>query len=194
MRKCSVEIISGFLSSGKTTFLNEFLKKTVKREEVVVIQCEEGKEELSREITSRFNVNFKKFKSNEELTEERLIRIIKFYKPTRIIIEGNGISDITKTINLFNGVKLRGYFKITGIITLVSANTLNAFLKNLAHLIIPSVEASDLIVLNYCDTISKETEEKYIKLLEGINNHAHIVTAKGKKDLEEKIQRVKIIS
>lgn len=194
MRKCSVEIINGFFSSGKTTFLNGFLRKTVKREEVVVIQCECGKENIALDIENKFNVSVKRFKSNDELTVERLIRIIKFYKPSRLVIESNGISDMTKTLNLFNNIKLRAYFKVTGIITIVNSGTLNSFLKNLPHLIIPTVEASDLIILNYCNVITKESEEKYIKLLEGMNNHAHIVAAREKRDLEEKIQKVRIIS
>lgn len=194
MRKCSVEIINGFLSSGKTTFLNGFLKKTVKREEVVVIQCEGGKEKIDLDIENKFNVNVKRFKSNEELTIERLIRIIKFYKPSRLVLESNGISDITKTLNLFNSIKLRAYFRVTGIVTVVNSGTLNSFLKNLPHLIIPAIEASDLIILNYCNTITRKSEEKYIKLLEGMNNHAHIVATREKKDLEEKIQKVRIIS
>ena len=181
MRKCSVEIINGFLSSGKTTFLNGFLKKTVKREEVVVIQCEGGKEKIDLDIENKFNVNVKRFKSNEELTIERLIRIIKFYKPSRLVLESNGISDITKTLNLFNSIKLRAYFRVTGIVTVVNSGTLNSFLKNLPHLIIPAIEASDLIILNYCNTITGKSEEKYIKLLEGMNNHAHIVATRGKK-------------
>lgn len=194
MRKCSVEIINGFLSSGKTTFLNGFLKKTVKREEVVVIQCEGGKEKIDLDIENKLNVNVKRFKSNEELTIERLIRIIKFYKPSRLVLESNGISDITKTLNLFNSIKLRAYFRVTGIVTVVNSGTLNSFLKNLPHLIIPAIEASDLIILNYCNTITRKSEEKYIKLLEGMNNHAHIVATKEKTDLEEKIQKVRIIS
>lgn len=194
MRKCSVEIINGFLSAGKTTFLNEFLKKTIKKEEVVIVQCENGKEKISEEISNRWNVSVKKFKSNDELTEERLIRIIKFYKPSRLIIEGNGISDVNKTLNLFNSLKLRAYFKVNGLVTVVSATTLNAFMKNLGHLIIPTIEASDLIVLNHCDTVSRENEEKYIKLLGSINEHAHIVAAYEKGDLEKKIQKAKIIS
>lgn len=194
MRKCSVEIINGFLSSGKTTFLNGFLRKTVKREEVVVIQCECGKESIALDIENKFNVSVKKFKSNDELTVERLIRIIKFYKPSRLVIESNGISDMTKMLNLFNNIKLRAYFKVTGIVTIVNSGTLNSFLKNLPHLIIPTIEASDLIILNYCNVITKKSEEKYIKLLEGMNNHAHIVAAREKRDLEEKIQKVRIIS
>ncbi len=110
------------------------------------------------------------------------------------MLESNGISDITKTLNLFNSIKLRAYFRVTGIVTVVNSGTLNSFLKNLPHLIIPAIEASDLIILNYCNTITGKSEEKYIKLLEGMNNHAHIVATREKRDLEEKIQKVRIIS
>ena len=45
MKKCSVDLITGFLSSGKTSFINHILDDFSK-EEVLVIQCERGQEEL----------------------------------------------------------------------------------------------------------------------------------------------------
>lgn len=80
MKKCSVDLITGFLSSGKTSFINHILDDFSK-EEVLVIQCERGQEEL---INCRKNINVKKFYSMDELKEEDLIRSIKFYAPKRV--------------------------------------------------------------------------------------------------------------
>lgn len=194
MRKCSVDIVTGFLSSGKTSFINIFLNKTLKREETLVVQCESGSEKLSENLSKKLNVNIKNFSSNKELTEERLIRLIKFYKPERMILECNGVEDLTYLIEIFNRQKVRSYFKLTGVITLVDALTFNMFLKNLGHIILPYIEKSDLVILNRCNTISTMQVDKDIDIIKNLNDHAHILAAFDKNDLEVQINKAKIIS
>ncbi len=87
MKKCSVDLITGFLSSGKTSFINHILDD-FPRDEVLVIQCEMGQEEL---INCRKNINIKNFSSMDELKEEDLIRSIKFYAPKRVLLSVMGL-------------------------------------------------------------------------------------------------------
>lgn len=194
MKKCSVDLVTGFLSSGKTSFINIFLEKTLKREETIVVQCEDGMEHIDSNITNRFNVSLKTFSSNKELTEERLIRMIKFYKAERMIIECNGVEELDDIVKLFNTTKLRAYFRISGIITVLNALTFNMFLKNLGHIILPYIEKGDLIVLNKSDEVSEEIIERDINILKNLNNHAHILVASNKEDLKTKIIKAKVIN
>lgn len=194
MRKCSVDLVTGFLSSGKTSFINVFLKKTLKREEVIIIQCEHGKEKINSFIASRNNVNVKKFTSYDELTVERFIRMIKFYKPERMIIECNGVEDSTYFINIFNSTKLTGYFKLSGIININDALTFNMFLQNLPHLVRPSLEKSDLIVFNKANDVPEVKMDKLIEEVKQLNSHAHILIAYNKNDLEKKINQARVIN
>ena len=87
MKKCSVDLITGFLSSGKTSFINHILDDFSK-EEVLVIQCEYGQEEL---INCRKNINVKKFYSMDELKE------LKVYLKIGMIVN---LIDMT-TFNMF---------------------------------------------------------------------------------------------
>lgn len=194
MRKCSVDLVTGFLSSGKTSFINVFLKKTLKREEVIIIQCEHGKEKINSFIASRNNVNVKKFTSYDELTVERFIRMIKFYKPERMIIECNGVEDSTYFINIFNSTKLTGYFKLSGIININDALTFNMFLQNLPHLVRPSLEKSDLIVFNKANDVPEVKMDKLIEEVKQLNSHAHILIAYNKNNLEKKINQARVIN
>ncbi|MGL5575588.1 MAG: GTP-binding protein [Sarcina sp.] len=194
MRKCSVDLVTGFLSAGKTSFINSYISKTLRREELIIVQCEEGRCEVAKDIQSKFNVSIKKFSTSSELTEERLIRMSKFYKPNRMIIECNGVEDVNNLIKIFNLPKLRGYFKLTGVVSILDALTFNMLLKNLGHLIIPCVEKSDLIILNKSDQISDELLEKNLGIVQNLNTHAHILIARDKQDLERRIFKAKVIT
>lgn len=194
MKKCSVDLVTGFLSSGKTSFINIFLEKTLRREETIIVQCEDGAEHIDENIKSKFNVSLKTFSSNNELTEERFIRMIKFYKAERMIIECNGVEELDTLVKLFNTTKLKAYFRLSGIITVLNALTFNMFLKNLGHIILPYIEKGDLIVLNKSDEVSEEVLERDISIIKNLNNHAHILVASDKNDLKAKIIKAKVIN
>ena len=194
MRKCSVDLVTGFLSSGKTSFINSFINKTLRKEELIVVQCEDGKVAIDERLESKFNVSLKKFVSSSELSEERLIRMIKFYKPERMIVECNGIEDVTNLVTIFNSSKLRPYFKLTGIISILDSLTFNMLIKNLGHLVVPCIEKSDLIILNKSNEISEELLEKNLGIVKNLNTHAHILIADDKADLERKIIKAKVIN
>ncbi|MGL4762645.1 MAG: GTP-binding protein [Sarcina sp.] len=195
MRKCSVDLVTGFLSSGKTSFINSFINKTLKKkEELIVIQCEEGKVAIDEQLESRFNVSLKKFTSSSDLSEERFIRMIKFYKPERMIIECNGVEAVTSLVTIFNSSKLRPYFKLTGIISILDSVTFNMLIKNLGHLVVPCIEKSDLIILNKSNEISEELLEKNLGIVKNLNTHAHILIANDKSDLDRKINKAKVIN
>lgn len=194
MRKCSVDLVTGFLSSGKTSFINLFMAKTLGREEVILIQCEDGKEHINARVENKLNLNIKKFSSNKDLTEERLIRMIKFYKPNRMVIECNGIEDVTELVKLFNTKRIKAYFKITGLITILNTLTFGMFIKNLGHIFIPAVESSDLIILNKADMASEDVLEKNLNIIKNLNTHGHIVVAYDKDDFEKKVNKTRVIS
>lgn len=194
MRKCSVDLVTGFLSSGKTSFINHFLNKTLKREETIIIQCEEGKEKINLILAQKSNLSIKTIHSYKELTVERFIRMIKFYKPKRMIIECNGVEDVSYVTNIFNDNKLKAYFKLTGMINIVDGNMFNMFLQNLPHIIKPCLEQSDLIVYNKAGNISDNRINDDINLIKKLNIHAHILVAYDKNDLERKINKARIIS
>ncbi|MPQ42574.1 GTP-binding protein [Clostridium tarantellae] len=178
MRKCSIDLVTGFLSSGKSSFINFYLDNINNKKDIVLIQCEKGKELINNKI-----ITLKEFKSNEELTEERILRIIKFYSPNKIIIECNGVGDITKIIEIINNKKLKQYFKLGTIITMVDCSTFNIFYKNIASIMLPYIKLSNLIVLNKCNLVSNDMIENNKMILEELNLKAHIFKCNLRADL-----------
>lgn len=192
MKKCSVDLITGFLSSGKTSFINHILDDFSK-EEILIIQCEVGKEEVFADKCSR-NINIKKINNMENLNEDNLIRSIKFYAPKRVIIECNGVSETKKFIEKVNGGRLKDYLKIGLVVNLVDMTTFNMFLKNIPSMIIPNISLSNLIILNKCNEISEESLKEYKNMIGKFNQNAHIVSCIGKEEKNMSFNKERLIN
>lgn len=194
MGKCTVDLITGFLASGKTSIIKSILTKATQRDEIVVIQCEKGTEQLTGNFLNKKGITLKDFASNDEITEERMARLLKFYTPTRLIIECNGIGDIKRIIEIFNSKLLKQYVKMGVVANLVDSTTLNMFLKNIPSLVMPNLQLSNLIILNKSNNISDETTKEYLTMIETLNLHAHIVTCGSKEELESILNKSNIVN
>jgi len=105
--KVPVYLFTGFLESGKTTFIKEILKDEdfVTNENSLLILCEEGVEELEKYELEKANTTVILINSEDELTPE-LIRIqIEKCKADRVLIEFNGMWDFD---NLYDSVLPKG--------------------------------------------------------------------------------------
>ena len=194
MGKCTVDLITGFLASGKTSLIKSILNKATQREEIVVVQCENGTERLSGDFLNKKGITLKEFSSNEEITEDRIVRLLKFYTPTRLIIECNGVGDIKRITEIFNSKTLKSYVKMGVVANLVDVTTLNMFLKNIPSLIMPNLQISNLIILNKSNNVSEESVKEYSTMIETLNLYAHIVTCGSKDELEVIMDKSTIVN
>ena len=93
MLEVPVYLITGFLESGKTTFLKDVLASPdfADGQKTLLIQCEEGEEEYDEKEFSRHNIEIINVENEEDLTPEFLDRCNKYYKPYRVFVEFNGM-------------------------------------------------------------------------------------------------------
>lgn len=88
-----IYLITGFLESGKTSFLNFTLQQDYFQIDgkTLLILCEEGEEEYDAEALKQHNTDVEIIESEEDLTPERLAAMEILYQPERVIIEYNGM-------------------------------------------------------------------------------------------------------
>ena len=74
MLEVPVYVITGFLESGKTTFIKEVLDSPdfADGEKTLVLLCEEGEEEYDEAQLSRHNIYIEQIDSEEDLAPEKL--------------------------------------------------------------------------------------------------------------------------
>ena len=91
--KVPIYLITGFLESGKTSFLSFTLQQDYFQVEgkTLLILCEEGEEEYDEEALKKSNTVVEVIDSEEELTPERLAAMDILHQPERVIIEYGGL-------------------------------------------------------------------------------------------------------
>ena len=94
-----VYLITGFLESGKTRFINNTIRQDYFQipETTLVINCEEGIEEYSSKEMLKCRAISADIEEKEELTEEQMQQFEDTSHPGRVLIEYNplwGMADI----------------------------------------------------------------------------------------------------
>lgn len=183
---CDIEIVTGFLGWGKTSFIESYLDITSKWDDnTIVLQLENGKNQYDDEKLKKKNIAVKRFKSLEMLDEKRFDRILSFYEPQRIIIELNCMVSINDIVSKLKNFNLSRKIRIADSIALVDVMTAQLFMKNMSLVVQPNIMSADLIVINNCSKVPKKQKDDVRSMVESLNKHAHIIENKYKGEYEE---------
>ncbi|MCM8711365.1 hypothetical protein M2651_10045 [Clostridium sp. SYSU_GA19001] len=173
--KIELEIVTGFIGSGKTLFINELLNKTlVTGERVLIIQCEDGEKRIKVPDRKKSKVIIKEYNPSKALTEACLKQMINFYNPHRVIIELNGMRRLEETLMLLEG-ELNESFLEPIIYYIADAASFEIFYSNMTELIAPFIIHSSLIIINNCGIIDFKKKKNIIAQIEALNNNAFII-------------------
>ena len=85
---------------------------------------------------------------------------------------------------MLNSRELKPYLRIGNITNVIDVTTLNILLKNMSTAILPSLQVSNLIILNKCNKISEKLVDEHIVTIETLNLHGHIIVNRSKNDME----------
>ena len=153
--KIDIEVVTGFLGSGKTSLINALIKNTlVPKEKIVVIQCEKGEKNIEEKILKNSQIVIKQYEPTKSLTEDYLKNIINIHSPHRIIIEYNGTRKIDEFLSILDEKKLKKLCNVSTIFNISDAVTFNLFFKNMEGIIAPSIYNCNLAVINNSDRVS----------------------------------------
>ena len=144
-----VYLITGFLESGKTSFINETIAdpEFSAGERTLLICCEEGEVEYDVDFLKSKRVSLVTIEDKEELTSDFLKKCNAKYKPQRVMIEYNGMWDFDA---IFDVAVPKGWVTAQ-IITTVDATTFNVYVNNMRSIMSNQMSESDLIIFNRCD-------------------------------------------
>ena len=191
--KIHIEIVTGFLGAGKTSFINALLGETqVEGEKVLIFQLEQGEKKVLQSTNINYFVHVKELNEVKDLKEE-LIYSIKEYSPNRIIIEYNGTSNLNELIDILNEKIYREYSKVTTIFFVADGNNLKQHIDNVGSFIIPFIKYSNMIVVNNIDYCNKEVLNEGFKKVRSINPKAYILKVNNKYILNSALRESKVL-
>lgn len=191
--KIDVEIVTGFLGAGKTSFINSLLRQSqVEGERVIVFQLESGEKEILKPSDFNYPLNVIKINDVKDLKEE-IIYSIKKYEPNRIIIEYNGTSNLNEIIDMFNERAYKECSKVSTIFFVADGKTLISYVENMKNFLVPFIQSSNMIVVNNIDSCSKNLIEEGINKVKDINPKAYILKVNNKYILNSLLKESKVI-
>ena len=191
--KIHIEIVTGFLGSGKTSFINSLLSETqVEGEKILIFQLEDGEKKISQSTDINYFVEIKKLNEVKDLKEE-MIYSIKKDSPNRIIIEYNGTSNLKELIDILNEKIYRDYSKVTTIFFVADGKNLKKYIDNVGSFIIPFIQYSNMIVVNNMDYCKKEVLDEGFKKVRNINPKAYILKVSNKYTLKYALKEANVL-
>ena len=168
-KQIPVYLFTGFLEGGKTHIIQESMedKRFNSGEKTLIIQCEEGIDELDPSQFWGQNVYLQQIESEEDLTEETLTSIQKQHQIDRIIIEYNGMWMLD---TLYAAMPRNwGVFQE---MMFADAATFLSYNANMRQLMVDKLTGAEMVILNRTpDNVDKETIHKVIR---GINRRCGI--------------------
>lgn len=191
--KIHIEIVTGFLGAGKTSFINSLLSETqVEGEKVLVFQLEHGEKKVLQSTNINYFVKVKELNEVKDLKEE-MIYSIKKYSPNRIIIEYNGTSNLKELIDILNERIYREHSKVTTIFFVADGKDLKKYIDNVGSFIIPFIQYSNMIVVNNMDYCNKEVLNEGFRKVRDINPKAYILKVNNKYILKSALRESKVL-
>lgn len=142
-----VYLFTGFLESGKTTFIQETLEDPgfCSGEKTLLLLCEEGEAEYDPTRFAGGNVTLLTVENESDLTVDFLKEYKKKHRIDRVLIEYNGM---WKLETLYNA--LPKDWEIFQIITLADSSTFPSYLANLRQLAVDKLQDPEVVIFNRC--------------------------------------------
>ena len=155
-RETPVYLFTGFLESGKTSFILDTLSQDyfATGERTLLIACEEGEVEYNLKKLRLDNVYVEYVDDESDLTPGLLKNMDATVKPRRVIIEYNGMWN---TESIVEDIYPESWV-LTQVISFVDYQTYPMFWNNMRSLLINQLSLSDLIVFNRCDETANRNE------------------------------------
>ena len=182
-----VDIISGFLGAGKTTFIKELISKVYSGEKMVLIENEFG--EIG--VDSRFMQD-----AGIEVTEmnsgcicctlvgdfaRALKQVVDTYHPDRIIIEPSGVGKLSDVAKAVSDMQKETQIEVDSLITVVDGKKAKMYMKNFGEFFDNQIEYANTIVLSRTQMMDEAKLKECIELLREKNEEAAIVTTEWDK-------------
>uniref|UniRef100_UPI004049AB42 CobW family GTP-binding protein n=1 Tax=Fulvivirga sp. TaxID=1931237 RepID=UPI004049AB42 len=180
MTKIPVNIITGFLGTGKTTFLNHFIKERL-AERIFVIENECGATNVDGALIMEGVEEVVELSAGClccSLADGLLDALAEAHKQRdrydRLVIETTGIADPTSIVEVFLANSLvEKYFELEQVVCLVDAGLVEDWLDETEEAL-QQIVSADVLLVNKADTVTPAYLMEVKKQLKDINPNAQV--------------------
>ena len=189
-----VDIISGFLGAGKTTFIKQLVQDVFAGEKLVLIENEFGEIGIDGGFLKDAGIEITEMNSGCICCtlvgdfSKALVKVLDEYKPDRVIIEPSGVGKLSDVARAIEDVKKDADIEIEGRITIVDGKKAKMYLKNFGEFFKDQVEHASTIVVSRTQMMTDEKVEDCVKMLREENEKAAIISTPWDQLRKEAIQ------
>lgn len=177
-----VDIISGFLGAGKTTFIKQLIDQVFTGEKLVLIENEFGEIGIDGGFLKDAGIEITEMNSGCICCtlvgdfSKALKKVIEEYRPDRVIIEPSGVGKLSDVARAVEDVKEDADIEITGRITVVDGKKAKMYMKNFGEFFRDQVEHASTIVISRTQMMNDEKIEECVHMLRKENDKAAIIS------------------
>ena len=175
-----VYLFTGFLESGKTTFIQDILEGSDFNagERTLLLMCEQGEVELDEsKFFTKDNIFCEYIESLDELNPEHLSELQKKHRVERVVVEYNGMWMMQ---DLFRNMPTE--WIISQEVTFADASVFINHNENMRQLVFDKLKTADLVVFNRC--VHGFDKLEFHKIVRVANRKSQIVYEYGPDDVE----------
>jgi len=176
-----VNIISGFLGSGKTTFIKRLIGEVFKGEKIVLIENEFGEIGVDGGFLKESGIEITEMNSGCICCSlvgdfpKALKETVKTYNPDRILIEPSGVGKLSDVIAAVNNTEDEN-ISVSACITVADCTKCKMYRKNFGEFYEDQILYSNCVLLTRTDKASEEKIQQAVEIIRSINKDANIIT------------------
>lgn len=177
-----IDIISGFLGAGKTTFIKKLLKEAIAGEKVVLIENEFGEIGIDGGFLKDSDIEIREMNSGCICCSlvgdfgRSLNEVLTKYTPDRVIIEPSGVGKLSDVMKAVCDVAGEIDVVLNGSVTVVDAQKCKMYMKNFGEFFNNQIESAGTIVLSRTDVADADKVAQCVEMIREKNPKAAIVT------------------
>ena len=177
-----IDIISGFLGAGKTTFIKKMIDEVFTGEKLVLIENEFGEVGIDGGFLKDAGIQITEMNSGCICCSlvgdfgRNLHEVIDKYHPDRILIEPSGVGKLSDVMKSVIDVEKEEDVKLNGLITVVNALKASKQMKAFGEFFNNQIEYATTVVLSRSQNATPEQLELCVKQIQSINDKAAIIT------------------
>ena len=190
-----IDVISGFLGAGKTTFIKKLVGEVLKNEKVVLIENEFGEIAIDGGFLRDAGIEIKEMSQGCICCslvgdfEKSLKEVIEKFSPERVIIEPSGVGKLSDIMKAVTDASASLDVVLNSAVTVVDAKKCKMYMKNFGEFFNNQVQYAGTIVLSRTDVAEQSVIDADVELIRGLNPQAEIITTpvselKGERLLE----------
>ena len=177
-----IDIISGFLGAGKTTFIKKMLEDVFQGEKIVLIENEFGEIGIDGGFLKDSGIEISELNSGCICCSlvgdfgKNLREVMERFHPDRILIEPSGVGKLSDVMKSVQEVEQENEVKLNGRITVVNTAKATKQMKAFGEFFNNQIEYATVVVLSRTQNVKPEQTETVVNAIREKNPRAAVIT------------------